>query len=186
MTDIHNTKSESYLPKAESPERPHLRIKSKDSDKSPSSIAKALISYQNQAQVAIEQVDRLRKALREKDMDLAVTKSENALLKQIERRYQKDMELQELHHQDAPRIIKGLRDEISHLKAKIKTYFSQLGEDSRTIRQMDEERRRLRDHSHRLETLVAQEQLEDRDSLCTKLNESLEEISRLQRTLSVS
>lgn len=71
------------------------------------------------------------------------------------------------------------------MKSKIKIYFAQIGEDSRTIRQLDEERRRLREFNEKLELLVAEKNLAERDTLNSQLEESKRQISDLENSLSV-
>jgi regulator of replication initiation timing len=92
----------------------------------------------------------------------------------------------EVQASEAPRIIKGLRQEVSHLKSKIKMYFAQIGEDTRTIRSLDEERHRMKLHAEKLELLVADKNLADRDTLNTQLTESQHKVSNLELSLSVS
>ncbi|KAI8929388.1 hypothetical protein BC831DRAFT_444240 [Entophlyctis helioformis] len=142
---------------------------------------KAIQAAQLQASAAIAQTDRLRVLLREKEIESMRIKHENVLLKQSERRHQKDVELFEAQAFDAPRIIKGLREELSHLKHKVKVYFGQIGEDSRQLRQIDDERRRLREYNLRLEKLVAEKNLADRDTLNSHLEESTKRVNDLEK-----
>jgi hypothetical protein len=85
--------------------------------------------------IVMDQVNKLKALMREKDLDLLKLRHENVILKQvrdtsqtrargihpnpllqIERRQQKDIEQLDAQNQDAPRLIRGLRDEISGLK----------------------------------------------------------------------
>eukprot|EP00842_Homolaphlyctis_polyrhiza_P006747 jgi/Hompol1/7073/HPOL_005179-RA len=142
---------------------------------------KALHTAMQQSQAASAQSERLRILLREKEMEGMRLKHENVLLKQIERRQQKDIEQFESQAADAPRVIRGLREELSHIKHKVKVYFAQIGEDSRQIRQIDEERRRLREHNNRLEKLVAAKSLADRDTLNSQLEEANQKLTELDK-----
>ncbi|KAL5038487.1 hypothetical protein BDV3_006364 [Batrachochytrium dendrobatidis] len=144
-------------------------------------ISKALATSQQQAAAANGQSERLRILLREKDVETMRLKHENIFLKQMERRHQKDIEQFEAQSQDAPRLIRGMREEIANLKHKLKVYFLQIGEDSRQLRQIDEERRRLREQNQRLEKLVAAKNLADCDSLNSQLEEANKKIADLDR-----
>jgi hypothetical protein len=62
------------------------RSLSHDNDKLPlviTTFTKTLISSQHQLKAADESLERLRSLLREKDIELVKTRSENALLKQV-------------------------------------------------------------------------------------------------------
>ena len=72
------------------------------------------------------------------------------------------------------------------MQNKVKVYFVQLGDDSRQIRQLDEERRRLREYNTVLENLVAEKDLADRDTLNSELKKANEKILSLEEALSVS
>ncbi|KAI8911504.1 hypothetical protein EDD86DRAFT_245786 [Gorgonomyces haynaldii] len=150
---------------------------SRHSDKQvlPPGFAKTLLTTQQQLKASMTQSDRLRMILRERELDLNKLKNENQLLKQASLLF----EQQAL---DAPRIIKGLRDEIAHLKQKIKTYFAQIGEDSRMIRQMDDERHRLRESNTKLEQLVNAKNLPDREVLFQQLEQANGLLHDLQKT----
>nr|KAJ3422380.1 Lebercilin [Polyrhizophydium stewartii] len=147
-------------------------------------LSKALIAAQQQSGAAAAQAERLRTLLREKEIEMLRLKHENVLLKQIERRHQRDLEQFEAQALDAPRVIRGLREEVSHLKHKIKVYFGQIGEDSRQIRQIDDERRRLREHNLRLEKLVAAKNLADRDTLNAQLEDANKRLLELEKAKS--
>ncbi len=103
----------------------------------------------------------------------------------MERRHQKEIESLESQSEEAPRVIKALRDELSHVKSKVKIYFAQIGEDSRQIRQIDEERRRLREYNAKLEKLVQEKNLADRDTLNVSLQEAHAKILDLENQVAV-
>lgn len=81
-----------------------------------SNIGKSLIASEQQLKASNAQLERYRQVLKDRDMELHSIRSENALLKQMERRFQKDAEQIEVQYSEGPRIIKGLRDEVTHLK----------------------------------------------------------------------
>jgi hypothetical protein len=75
--------SASYLPELQ---KQHERTLSHDIDKLPlviTTFTKTLISSQHQLKAADESLERLRCLLREKDIELIKSRSENALLKQV-------------------------------------------------------------------------------------------------------
>lgn len=90
------------------------------------------------------------------------------------------MEAIEAATQDAPSLIKKLRDDLVVAKTKVKAYYSQIGDDSRIIRQLNEERLRKEDHLVRLECLVNDGGLQDRETLSGKLELALVKITNLQ------
>ncbi|KAJ1341951.1 hypothetical protein BSLG_003451 [Batrachochytrium salamandrivorans] len=99
----------------------------------------------------------------------------------IERRHQKEIEQFEAEALDAPRVIRGMREELASLKHKLKVYFSQIGEDSRQLRHSDDENM-VRDHNFRLEKLIASKDLADRDMLNSQLQEANQKIEELDRS----
>ncbi|KAI9360426.1 ciliary protein causing Leber congenital amaurosis disease-domain-containing protein [Zopfochytrium polystomum] len=129
----------------------------------------------------LEQMDKLRVLMREKDVDLLKLRHENVLLKQIERRQQRDLEQLDSQTHDAPRLIKGLRDEITGLKSKLKVYFTQMNADSRQIRALNEERRKLQDHISKLESLAAAKKLYDNEKLAKQLSEMEKRLNAQER-----
>ncbi|KAH9272283.1 hypothetical protein BASA83_005375 [Batrachochytrium salamandrivorans] len=144
--------------------------------------SKALLTSQQQVIAEAAHNERLRTLLKEKDLDITRIKHENVLLRQIERRHQKEIEQFEAEALDAPRVIRGMREELASLKHKLKVYFSQIGEDSRQLRHSDDEKRRLRDHNFRLEKLIASKDLADRDMLNSQLQEANQKIEELDRS----
>ncbi|TPX57499.1 hypothetical protein SpCBS45565_g08188 [Spizellomyces sp. 'palustris'] len=106
--------------------------------------------------------------LREKDAEVVRLKHENALLKQIERRQQKEIE--QLEWQSEERVIRALRDELAGLRHKLKIYFTQLSANAREIRHISEDRRRLRDQNIRLEKLIADRNLGERQQLSREVD----------------
>ncbi|KND02686.1 uncharacterized protein SPPG_01772, partial [Spizellomyces punctatus DAOM BR117] len=118
--------------------------------------------------------------LREKDAEVVRLKHENALLKQIERRQQKEIE--QLEWQSEERVIRALREELAGLRHKLKIYFTQLSANAREIRHISEDRRRLRDQNIRLEALIADRNLGEREKLSREvdsLNRRLVEQERI-------
>jgi hypothetical protein len=63
----------------------------------------------------------------------------------------------------------------------VKLYYAQIGDDSRIIRQMHEERNGFKEKIQKLEDLVQLKQLADRDVLATQLKDSTSKISDLQK-----
>ncbi|KAJ3113633.1 hypothetical protein HDU96_003127 [Phlyctochytrium bullatum] len=131
----------------------------------------ASASYFTHLENLMDQMDRMRSVMKEKEVDLLKIKHENVVLKQIERRQQKEIQMLDTQNQDAPKVIKGLRDEVAGLKQKIKGYFSQLNADARQIRALTEECRKLKDHGQRLESLVESKQLLEREELSRQILE---------------
>ncbi|KAJ3355961.1 hypothetical protein HDU83_002246 [Entophlyctis luteolus] len=125
----------------------------------------------SQADFVLGQMDRLRAIMREKEIDILKLRHENILLKQIERRQQKEIEQFELKSHDAPKIIRGLRDEISGLKSKIKEYYNQMNCELRRSRQMNDECVKLRDSVSRLQHLTSSQSLLEREELTNKVTE---------------
>ncbi|KAJ3022831.1 hypothetical protein HKX48_005165 [Thoreauomyces humboldtii] len=108
-------------------------------------------------------VEFLQTMLRDRDMELLRLRHENSLLKQIERRQQKDLE--QLEWQSEERVIHSLRDEVTGLKNKLKIYFAQLTSNARDLRHMSEDRQRLKDQNAKLERLAADRHLAEREHL---------------------
>ncbi|KAJ3037347.1 hypothetical protein HDV00_001772 [Rhizophlyctis rosea] len=117
------------------------------------------------ANLALSQIEKLRGLLQEREVEVMKLRHENTLLKQVERRQQRDLELIETKDDDAPRIIKGLRDEVTNLKHKLKLYFAQLSTDARHIRHLGEEKRRMREQVTKLQKLVEDEGLKQKENL---------------------
>ncbi|KAI8822155.1 uncharacterized protein EV422DRAFT_419052 [Fimicolochytrium jonesii] len=108
-------------------------------------------------------LETLTHQLRERDIEILKLRHENALLKQIERRQQKDLEA--LEWQSDEQVVRALRDEINGLKNKLKLYFTQLSSNVRELRHLSEDRQRLKDQNSRLEKLATDKQLADREHL---------------------
>ncbi|TPX77941.1 hypothetical protein CcCBS67573_g00804 [Chytriomyces confervae] len=130
----------------------------------------------------IDQMDRLRAMMHEKDIEILKVRHENMILKQVERRQQKDIEALDNQSHDAPKIIRGLREEISGLKSKVKSYYNQLSSEERRLRTVNDECLKLRDHVSRLEKLASSNQLLERETLSRKLTEALEAVAAYQGT----
>ncbi|KAI8893171.1 hypothetical protein BC833DRAFT_313278 [Globomyces pollinis-pini] len=127
------------------------------------------------------QLERLRVILRERELEIVRVKTENSILKQRERKHQKDIEQLEVSTNDAPRIIKGLRDEIHIHKAKIRHYFSQIGEDSRMLRQFHDDRNRLKEQIKQLEQTIAENDIGSKEKLQSELSDTTKKLTLLQQ-----
>ncbi|KAJ3054023.1 hypothetical protein HK097_002852 [Rhizophlyctis rosea] len=117
------------------------------------------------AGLALSQIEKFRGMLREKEVECLKLRHENTLLKQVERRQQRSLDELSSKDEDAPRIIKGLRDEVTNLKHKLKLYFTQLSTDARHIRHLGEEKRRMREQVVKLQKLVEEEGLKQKEQL---------------------
>ncbi|KAI9332354.1 ciliary protein causing Leber congenital amaurosis disease-domain-containing protein [Obelidium mucronatum] len=138
----------------------------------------------SQVNLVLEQMDRLRALMREKEIDMLKLRHENMILKQIERRQQKEIEQLDVQSHDAPKIIRGLRDEISGLKNKIKSYYTQLNAEARRVRSLNDECLRLKDNVVRLEELTTSNELLDRETLTKKVAETSEKLAAQDNLLS--
>ncbi|KAJ3325846.1 hypothetical protein HDV06_002231 [Boothiomyces sp. JEL0866] len=127
-------------------------------------------------------VDRMRTLLRERELENNRLKIENSMLKQRERKHQKDIDILEETTNDAPRIIKALREEIHNHKAKIRSYFYQIGDDSRVIRQMHEEKSRLNEEKRKLEHIIAQAKLAEQSNLALEYEKITKKHNALELT----
>ncbi|KAJ3149881.1 Lebercilin [Geranomyces michiganensis] len=125
-------------------------------------------------------IEILQAMMHERDMELLRLRHENSLLKQIERRQQKDIEQLEWHSEE--RVIHSLRDEVAGLKQKLKLYFSQLSTNTRELRHISDDRHRLKEQNARLEKLASDRHLAERDQLNGELERSLQRIAALERT----
>ncbi|KAJ1561963.1 hypothetical protein HK096_002671, partial [Nowakowskiella sp. JEL0078] len=108
----------------------------------------------------MSQVEKLKTMLREKDFENLKLRHEN-----IERRKQKDIDQLTTQSEDAPRVIKGLREEVNNLKLKLREYFNATSTDTRQIRHLNEENRRLKDQNQKLEALALDKDLPTRETL---------------------
>ncbi|KAI8811834.1 ciliary protein causing Leber congenital amaurosis disease-domain-containing protein [Cladochytrium replicatum] len=118
------------------------------------------------------QFERLKHLVRERESDNLKLKQENVILKQIERRHQKDIEFLATQGDDSPRVISALRDEIQGLRNKLREYFGNAINDSRHIRHLNEEVRHLRETNQGLRNLVADRELGTREALTRELNQT--------------
>ncbi|KAJ3104383.1 Lebercilin [Physocladia obscura] len=125
----------------------------------------------------LEQMDRLRAIMREKEIDLLKSKHENMILKQIERRQQKEIEQLDIQSHDAPKIIRGLREEITGLKSKLRTYYTQINSEIRRTRTCNEECLKLRDTVSRLQHLTDSQSLLEREELTKRVSEANEKLA---------
>ncbi|KAI9141691.1 ciliary protein causing Leber congenital amaurosis disease-domain-containing protein [Paraphysoderma sedebokerense] len=112
---------------------------------------------------------RLRGYLKEKDNLIIKLKEENAVLKQSERRHQKEIDALEHRNTEAPMMIKALRNEITGLKQKLKSLYIQQTSDDRNLRYQGEQIRQLKEQKAHLEMLVADQDLQLRDTLTKQL-----------------
>ena len=63
----------------------------------------------------------------------------------------------------------------------MKSYYAQIGDDSRIIRQLHEDRLRLKEQVQKLDQLVSSKELLDRDSLTDQLVASNSKVTELQK-----
>ncbi|KAJ3126970.1 Lebercilin [Nowakowskiella sp. JEL0407] len=115
------------------------------------------------------QLERVKGLLRDKEYENLKIRHENAALKQVERRQQKDIAQLTTQSEDAPRIIRGLREEIIGLKSKLREYFNTTTNDSRHIRHLNDEIQKLKDHNKKLDALVQEQDLSTRDILAKEI-----------------
>ncbi|KAJ3081054.1 Lebercilin [Quaeritorhiza haematococci] len=120
----------------------------------------------------LNELSQLRSMLRQREMEILRLKHENIVLKQIERRQQKELDQFEAQHEDAPRIIRGLREEISSLKAKNKEYFSHIATNTRQLRNLNNRIEHLREQTSKYEKLVKSMELTDKESLKSDLEKA--------------
>ncbi|KAJ3135458.1 Lebercilin [Geranomyces variabilis] len=125
-------------------------------------------------------IEILQAMMHERDVELLRLRHENSLLKQIERRQQKDIEQLEWHSEE--RVIHALREEVTGLKQKLKLYFTQLSANTRELRHVSDDRHRLKEQNARLEKLASDRHLAERDQLNGELERSLGRIAVLERT----
>ncbi|KAJ3025321.1 UNVERIFIED_CONTAM: hypothetical protein HDU68_007256 [Siphonaria sp. JEL0065] len=138
----------------------------------------------SQVNLVLDQMDRLRAVMREKEIDMLKLRHENMILKQIERRQQKEIEQLDVQNHDAPKIIRGLREEILGLKNKIKSYYTQLNAETRKVRSLNDECLKLKDNVTRLETLTTSNELLERETLTKKVAEASEKLAVQDNQLS--
>ncbi|KAJ3408066.1 Lebercilin [Chytridiales sp. JEL 0842] len=135
----------------------------------------------SEVDMVMEQVNKLKALMKEKDLDLLKLRHENVILKQIERRQQKDIEQLGAQNEDAPRLIKGLREEVGGLKLKLKGYFTQVHADARKIRALHEQCRKLKEHEAKLESLIESKHLLEREELAKQVAEYAEKVAESER-----
>lgn len=106
------------------------------------------------------------------------------ILKQSERKCMKDLEVLENETMEAPATIKHLREDLVMARSKIKAYFSQIGEDSRLIRILNDEKNKQKEQIAHLTGLVNSRNLEERQVLFEKLEKSNQKVTELQKLYS--
>ncbi|KAJ3103421.1 hypothetical protein HDU97_010167 [Phlyctochytrium planicorne] len=160
-------------------------------------------NYFSQMENLMEQMDRMKSLIREKEVDFLKIRHENVVLKQarsfpsysttlpslledwnIERRQQKEILQLDNQNHDAPKVIKGLREEVAGLKQKIKGYFAQLNSDARQIRSLNDECRKLREHSQKLEALATSKELLEREELSKQIQELSKKLTEQEKVAS--
>ncbi|KAJ3227360.1 hypothetical protein HK099_002426 [Clydaea vesicula] len=82
----------------------------------------------------------------------------------------RDMKEMEMEFNDAPRIIKGLREEATALK--LKEYFGHLTSDTRQLRGLNKEVRNLKEQNYHYQQLINEKGLDEREVLKRDLDES--------------
>ena len=85
---------------------------------------------------------------------------------------------------EAPATIKHLREDLVLAKSKMKAYSSQIGEDSRFIRSLNDEKAKQKEQIVHLTTLVNSKNLEEREVLYDKLDKSNQKVTELQKLYS--
>lgn len=142
---------------------------------------------QLQSEAVTANLDRLRMLVREKEIEVTKLKAESSTLRKRERKYQKDIEHLEQTNREAPKLIQRLREDLTISKVtifnknKLKTYYVQIGEDSRVIRQIHDERNKLREQNQKLEELVIAKDLAERNDLQLQLEQSNRNLKDLQK-----
>ncbi|KAI8849271.1 hypothetical protein BC829DRAFT_443093 [Chytridium lagenaria] len=136
-------------------------------------------TYFSQMESLLEQMDRMRSMMREKEVDYLKIRHENIVFK-AEAPAKGDSAVRYSKSRRS-KVIKGLREEVAGLKQKIKAYFSQLNVDSRQIRTLNDECRKLRDHGQRLESLVASKELLEREELTKQILDSSKKLMEQEK-----
>ncbi|KAI9218114.1 ciliary protein causing Leber congenital amaurosis disease-domain-containing protein [Blastocladiella britannica] len=126
--------------------------------------------------------ERLKGSLKERDLRILALKEEAAVLRQIERRHQRELADMESKNDDAPRIIRGLREEVSGLKLKLKDSYSFQGTQDRRIRGMADQLESARQQNAKLRELVDEHDLRVRHELQHEIESSQRETVEHQRT----
>ncbi|ORZ38128.1 ciliary protein causing Leber congenital amaurosis disease-domain-containing protein [Catenaria anguillulae PL171] len=129
-----------------------------------------------------KEYDRLKGILKERDIALLRLKEENAVLKQIDRRHQRELTELEAQNEEAPRIIRGLRDEIQGLKNKLKESYAFQGTQDRRIRHLAEQVDQAKQDNSRLQELVTQQDLKVRSELQEEINQCHQQVSEHEAT----
>lgn len=82
-----------------------------------------LLNGTNSNILMLTHIDKLRAIIKTRELENIKLKHENTILKQVERRQARDIKELEMHNEDAPRIIRGLRNEIVSLKVNLKNWI---------------------------------------------------------------
>jgi predicted RNase H-like nuclease (RuvC/YqgF family) len=114
--------------------------------------------------------DRLRNMLYEREQEAQRLRQENAVLRQLERRQQKEIDQLESSQDEAPRVIRALREELAAFKTRAKEYTVQKAADDRIMRHQAEAIRNLKDKSSKMKQLLRARDLEERQNLRERLD----------------
>ncbi|KAI9189644.1 hypothetical protein H9P43_001077 [Blastocladiella emersonii ATCC 22665] len=115
--------------------------------------------------------ERVKGVLKERELKYLKVREENAVLKQIERRHQRELAELEAKNEDAPRIIRGLREEVQGLKNKLKDSYAFQGTQDRRIRLLAEQLDQAKQMNAHLQSLVEQQDLQMRAELQAEIDQ---------------
>ncbi|KAJ3359712.1 hypothetical protein GGF32_009057 [Allomyces javanicus] len=123
------------------------------------------------------ELDRVKGLLKEREIKLLKVKEENAVLKQIERRHQRELAELEERNEDAPRVIRGFREEVQGLKNKLKDSYAFQGTQDRRIRLLAEQLDQAKTRNAEFEAIVTQQDLRVRAELQSEIDDVKRNIS---------
>jgi hypothetical protein len=135
---------------------------------------------------ALAEIDRLKNMMRERDRSIFKLKQEIGVMKQIERRQQRDLEQLQSLEEDAPKIIRLLKDELQSFKAKLKQSNAIRTNEERLVRQYSDRIRHLSERNSKYKKLLKERDLEAREFLTHELEAEKERSSQLEKTMVVS
>ena len=107
----------------ESPTKPLLRDLEPQIPLDHTETTHDLLNGANSNILMLTHIDKLRAIIKTRELENIKLKHENTILKQVERRQARDIKELEMHNEDAPRIIRGLRNEIVSLKVNLKNWI---------------------------------------------------------------
>ncbi|KAL7747266.1 hypothetical protein RI367_007319 [Sorochytrium milnesiophthora] len=130
--------------------------------------------------------NKFKDVLKTQEAAAAQMREEIILLKQIERRYQKQVEVLEAQNADAPRMIKALREELAGLKNKMKEIQHHRYNDERRLRVQGEEIVHLQQVNAHLEAMAEAKDLKERSELADQLAYEQHKVMEKEHMLSES